>query len=58
MNNMAGNVIKTQAQKQKAEEDALTRYEMERELRLRAEEQRRAAREKQEKEEMRQLLSR
>ncbi len=38
MNNMAGNVIKTQAQKQKAEEDALTRYEMERELRLRAEE--------------------
>jgi hypothetical protein len=38
MNNMAGNVIKNQTQKQREEEDALTRYEMERELRLRAEE--------------------
>jgi len=54
---MAGNVIKNQTQKQRAEDDALTRYEMERELRLRAEDQARLAREKQEKEEMRHLLT-
>ena len=54
---MAGNVIKNQAQKQRDENEALTRYEMERELRLRAEDQARLAREKQEKEEMRQLLT-
>lgn len=58
MNNMAGNVIKQQAQKQRAEDDALTKYEMERELRLRQEDQARMARERQEKDEMRQLLTR
>ena len=35
----------------------MTRYEMERELRLRAEDQARLARERQEKEEMRHLLT-
>merc|ERR1711924_259467 len=57
MNNMAGNVIKNQAQKQRDENVALTRYEMERELRLRAEDAARMARERQEKEEMRVLLN-
>lgn len=57
MNNMAGNVIKNQAQKQRDENEALTRYEMERELRLRAEDAARIAREKQEKDEMRHLLT-
>jgi len=54
---MAGNVIKNQAQKQRDENEALTRYEMERELRLRAEDQARLARERQEKDEMRSLLT-
>lgn len=58
MNNMAGDVIKRQHQKQRDEDDALTRYEMERELRLREDDKRRIAREKQEKDEMRQLLNR
>jgi hypothetical protein len=39
--------------RQRDEDEALTKYEIDRELRLRAEEQRRIAREKQEKEEMR-----
>lgn len=58
MNNMAGDVIKKQAQRQREEDDALTKYEMERELRLRAEDAKRIAREKMEKEEMRHLLTR
>jgi len=58
MNNMAGNVIKTQAQKQRHEDEALTKYEQERELRLREEDRRRIAREKMEKDEMRALLTR
>jgi hypothetical protein len=37
MNRMAGDVIKNQANRQKAEDDALTRYEIEREMRLREE---------------------
>lgn len=38
MNNLAGDVIKKQAQRQKDEDNALTKYEMEREFRLRNEE--------------------
>lgn len=55
---MAGDVIKKQHQRQREEDDALTRYEMDRELRMREEDRRRAERERQEKEEMRQLLNR
>ena len=58
MNNMAGDVIKKQHQKQRDEDDALTKYEMQRELRLREEDRRRMERERQEKEEMAQLLHR
>lgn len=55
---MAGSVIKQQAQKQRAEDEALTKYEMERELRLREEDRQRIARERAEKEQMRELLAR
>jgi len=58
MNNMAGNVIKTQAQKQRSEDEALTKYEQERELRLREEDRRRIERERIEKAEMSALLTR
>lgn len=58
MNNMAGDVIKKQHQKQRDEDDALTKYEMQRELRLREDDRRRMERERQEKEEMAQLLHR
>lgn len=58
MNRMAGDVIKTQAQRQKQEDDALTRYELERELRLREEDRARAERERKEKSEMADLLRR
>ena len=58
MNNMAGDVIKKQHQRQRDEDDALTRYEMERELRMREEDKQRQDRERREKEEMRNLLTR
>lgn len=43
---MAGDVIKKQAQRQRDEDNALTKYEMERELRMRTEEQLRQQRER------------
>ena len=58
MNRMAGDVIKNQATRQKAEDDALTRYEMEREMRLREEDRARQERERREKVEMAELLKR
>jgi len=53
MNNMAGDVIKKQAQRQKDEDEALNKYELEREQRLREEDRQRVARERNDKEEMR-----
>lgn len=43
---MAGDVIKKQAQRQRDEDNALIKYEMERELRMRTEEQLRQQRER------------
>ena len=58
MNRMGGTVIKNQTEKQREEDQMLIRYEMDREMRLRAEEQRKADRAKAEQEEMRKLLAR
>lgn len=58
MNRMGGTVIKNQTEKQREEDQMLVRYEMDREMRLRAEEQRKADRAKAEQEEMRKLLAR
>lgn len=58
MNRMAGDVIKNQTEKQKAEDEALIRYEMERELRMREEDRAKQEREKREKQEMADLLMR
>ena len=58
MNRMGGTVIKNQTEKQREEDQMLLRYEMDREMRLRAEEQRKADRAKAEQEEMRKLLAR
>jgi hypothetical protein len=55
---MGGTVIKNQTEKQREEDQMLLRYEMDREMRLRAEEQRKADRAKAEQEEMRKLLAR
>jgi|Laugresu1bdmlbsd_1035121.scaffolds.fasta_scaffold155930_1 hypothetical protein len=58
MNRMGGTVIKNQTEKQREEDQMLLRYEMDREMRLRTEEQRKADRAKAEQEEMRKLLAR
>ncbi len=54
---MAGTVIKNQSEKQKEEDNNMIRYAMEREMRLRLEEQKKAEREIQEKASMRALLA-
>ena len=56
MNKLASDVIGKQQERKRCEDDALMRYEMEKEMRARLNDERRAARIAQEKEEMRALL--
>ena len=58
MNRLAGTVIKNQSAKLAEEEQNLARYQLEKEMRERMLEQRRMEAEKQEKDQMRDLLSR
>lgn len=57
-NNLATKVIQKQANRKYAEDEALARYEYEREARMRLEDERRQQREAQEKQKMRDLLHR
>ena len=57
MNKLANNVIHTQKARKDREDAELQRYEMEKEMRLRHEDERRAERDRLEKEEMRKLLA-
>ena len=57
MNKLASNVIKGQQGRKHQEDENLLKYELEREMRLRLEDERRAERDRQEKEEMRRLLA-
>lgn len=57
MNRMAGTVIKSQNQKQAEEDLNLQKYQMEKDLRERAQEMRRLEAEKKEKDQMRMLLN-
>ena len=57
MNKLANNVIHTQKARKDREDAELQRYEMEKEMRLRLEDERRADRDRREKEEMRKLLA-
>ena len=56
MNTLASDVIAKQQDRKRAEDDNLMRYEMEKEMRARLEDERRAARIQAEKDEMRKLL--
>lgn len=58
MNNLASRVIQKQQHRKQAEDEQLAKYEYEREMRLRIEDERRAAREAAEKAQMRELLNR
>ena len=56
MNTLASDVIAKQQERKRAEDDNLMRYEMEKEMRARLEDERKAARIQAEKDEMRKLL--
>jgi len=56
MNTLASDVIGKQAERKRVEDENLMRYEMEKEMRARLEDERRAARIAAEKQEMRNLL--
>ena len=58
MNNLASKVITKQQTRKNAEDEALARYEYEREMRLRLEDERRMEQEAREKAKMRDLLNR
>ena len=58
MNNLASKVITKQQTRKNAEDEALARYEYEREMRLRLEDERRMEQEAHEKAKMRDLLNR
>jgi len=58
MNQLASGVISGQQKRKQFEDENLTKYEVEKEMRLRLEDERRADRDRAEKEEMRRLLAR
>jgi hypothetical protein len=58
MNNLASKVIQKQQQRKNAEDEALAKYEYDREMRMRMEDERRQKREALEKQQMRDLLAR
>lgn len=58
MNNLASKVIQKQMDKKQQEDAALAKYEYEREMRMRIEDDRRAKRDADDKQRMRELLSR
>ena len=58
MNNLASKVIQKQQQRKNAEDEALAKYEYDREIRMRMEDERRQKREALEKQQMRDLLAR
>jgi hypothetical protein len=58
MNSLASNVIKNQHAKKSAEDEALARFEHDREMRMRMEDEKRRQRDAEEKAHMRELLAR
>lgn len=58
MNNLASKVIQTQQSKKHAEDEALAKFEHDREMRLRQEDERRRQRDLEDKAQMRDLLAR